>query len=137
MYHILTSGVKTIRDVLCDLSPMCEQNPNETLAIVCLVKFILGTLFCIPSYGFNLFIVFESRVSNSLLILCLLEVVFVTWFYGINNFFKMVNYMEIINCHNTACRYSSGFLRKPQNSEKISNLIFKSSRRCRQIFVAF
>ena len=134
MYPILTSGVKTITDVCMDLSPTCKANPDYTLRIVCFSKFVLGTPFCLPGIGIKFFNVFESRVSNSLLILCLLEILLVTWCYGINRFFKMLNDMGMINCHNRSCRYSLGFLRNPQIFEKISNLIFKSSGRCRQIF---
>jgi len=86
---------ETVMTALCDQWPNLRAKKPQTVCFTALVMFVLGLPFTCNG-GIHMFTLFNSSAPSwNLLLFALLEVVLVSWVYGIDNFMDNIEEMGI------------------------------------------
>ena len=79
-------GVQNLVAFVTDWNPSLNKYRKWIVVGFCVIFFLTGLPMCCNG-GIILFTVFDNRCSSSLLLICILELIVVTWFYGVDSFF--------------------------------------------------
>lgn len=90
----ICGGVQTAVAFVLDEWPSLNRHKTKIVAGFCTLFFLLGLSMC-TNGGIHLFTLFDKRCTSSLLFLSLLEMVAVSWFYGVNRFLGNISEMGI------------------------------------------
>jgi len=87
-------GLQTIATCLMDEIPSLQKHRMKVFIGLSSVLFLLGLPFCCNG-GVLLFTLFDRRCSSSLLFILWIEVMVVSWVYGIGNFLDNIEEMGV------------------------------------------
>jgi SNF family Na+-dependent transporter len=87
-------GVQNFTAFVLDEWPVLAPHRKKTLVAVCVMFFLVGMTMMFDG-GLYLFNIFDTRVTASLLLVVLAEMVLVGWVYGINTFFDNLKEMSM------------------------------------------
>jgi H+/gluconate symporter-like permease len=75
-----------------DEFPQLRKRRVLVMVISCLLAFLAGFPICFKS-GFFLFQLMDDRSSNAILLMAFMELIIISWFYGIDRFMEHVEEM--------------------------------------------
>jgi len=90
----ICGGVQTFLAFILDEKPSWTKYRVPIVIGSCVLFFLLGLPMCTTG-GIHLFNIFDQRSTSSLLLLCLIEAVLVSWVYGAEKFMKNIEEMGI------------------------------------------
>ena len=88
------SGIQALVAFILDERPSLQPQRVPIVIGLCVTFFLLGLSMC-TNGGIHLFTIFDKRCTSSLLFLTFLEVILVSHFYGLQNFYTMLDEMEM------------------------------------------
>lgn len=88
-------AVQTTITFLTDEWPFLIHHRIKVVLSICTLYYLLGLPMCCGG-GIHLFTVFDSKCSDSLLWLTFFEIILVSWFYGMDQFFSDLAEMGMI-----------------------------------------
>jgi len=86
------SSIQTVAAFVMDEWPSLRNRRMSVFTFIAASLFILGLPMCCQG-GILLFTLFDERLSSSLIFIVWIEIVVVTWFYGINQFIDNIQEM--------------------------------------------
>ena len=79
---------------ILDEFPKLRNNRALVTIAACFFAFLMGLPMCFES-GFFLFQLMDQRTANSILLMAFVELVLISWFYGVGRFSENVEQMEM------------------------------------------
>lgn len=77
---------------LMDEFPQLRKKRVTVMVVTCSLAFLAGFPICFQS-GFFLFQLMDNRSSNAILLMAFIELIIVSWFYGLDKFFVHISEM--------------------------------------------
>ena len=90
----ICGGVQTFVAFLTDEWPVLANHRKKVLVAIAILFFLIALPMCARG-GIHLFTIFDNSTTSSLLFLTLLEVIVVSWVYGINQFLVDLREMDV------------------------------------------
>ena len=79
---------------LMDEFPTLRKHRLPVMIVSCIIGFLCGISMCFSS-GFLMFDLIDGRASNAILLLAFIELITISWFYGVDKFISHVKDMGI------------------------------------------
>jgi len=90
----ICGGVQTFLAFILDEKPSLTKYRIHIVVGSCALFFLLGLPMCTTG-GIHLFNIFDKRCTSSLLLLCLVEVILISWAYGAEKFLTNIEEMGV------------------------------------------